>query len=45
MNVTLAQYVSDKEPDEADFLAQSNQQGSGDKGLRTGGQLRFAVDF
>ena len=32
MNVTLAQYVSDKEPDEADFLAQSNQQGSGDKG-------------
>ena len=34
MNVTLAQYARDKEPDEADFLAQSNQQGSGDKGSK-----------
>lgn len=32
MDVTLAQYASDNEPDEADFLAQTNQQGSGDRG-------------
>ncbi len=34
MDVTLAQYASDKEPNEADFLAQTNQQGSGDKDSR-----------
>ena len=29
MEITLAQYRSDEAPDEADFLAQENQQGSG----------------
>ncbi|EKF72937.1 TonB [Alcanivorax hongdengensis A-11-3] len=31
LEVTLAQYQSDKAPDQADFIAQSNQQGSGDQ--------------
>ena len=30
LEVTLSQFRSDEEPDEADFIAQSNQQGSGD---------------
>lgn len=30
LEVTLAQHRSDKAPDEADFIAQSNQEGSGD---------------
>ena len=31
MEVTLAHYKIDKAPDEADFLAQANQLGSGDQ--------------
>ncbi len=30
LEVTLSQFSSDSEPDEADFIAQSNQEGSGD---------------
>lgn len=31
LEVTIAHQLSDKEPDEADFLAQANQEGSGDE--------------
>ena len=31
LEVTLAQHRSDSEPEEADFIAQSNQEGSGDQ--------------
>ena len=31
IEVTIAQQLSDKEPDQADFIAQANQEGSGDE--------------
>ncbi|MCG8392389.1 MAG: TonB family protein [Pseudomonadales bacterium] len=46
LEVTLAQHRSDQAPDEADFIAQSNQQGSGDQSekqeLTTTEQADFA---
>ena len=46
LEVTLSQHRSDDEPDEADFIAQSNQQGSGDlaekQELTTTEQVDFA---
>jgi protein TonB len=46
LEVTLAQHRSDSEPEEADFIAQSNQEGSGDQAdkqeLTTTEQADFA---
>ena len=46
LEVTLAQFQSDNAPDEADFIAQSNQEGSGDQAdkqeLTTTEQADFA---
>lgn len=45
IEVTLAQYRSDIAPDEADFIAQENQSGSGTLETATAPSTPFASDF
>lgn len=45
LEITLAQFTSDKPPEEADFLAQANQQGSGQLDEKALPSTREQADF